>query len=139
MVTAGVNLGEAFQRFETLEFVGRTIIKGRQLGEVRFLTGRQIEVADQRPTMLVEFQREEPSEFQRRSCAGGFASSYAEPIASGSLSARKALFQFAWMNRSFLITPFQVDRGMLDPRGSGPDQERQMRGGENTEPGHRQP
>jgi len=72
VVTGGINLGDAFQKFETLEFVGRTIIKGRQLGEVRFLTPEQIELANTRATMLLEFKRQPPSsiekELRRRLC-----------------------------------------------------------------------
>src|SRR5579863_5448102 len=58
VVTGGINLGDAFQKFETLEFVGRTIIKGRQLGDIRFLTQEQIDLADMRPTTLPAFKRQ---------------------------------------------------------------------------------
>src|SRR3954447_25538504 len=44
-VTGGADLGEAFRRFETLEFTGKTIIKARMLGDVRFLTGSEIAIA----------------------------------------------------------------------------------------------
>jgi L-fuculose-phosphate aldolase len=115
VVTAGVNLGEAFQRFETLEFVGRTIIKGRQLGEVRFLTAKQIALANQRSPLLGEFLREKPSshekELRRRLC-DFVRRAYRQRLfisTQGSFSVRLD-------DASFLITPYQVDRGMLDPR-----------------------
>jgi L-fuculose-phosphate aldolase len=114
VVTCGANLGEAFKRFETLEFVGRIIIKGRQLGEVKFLTPEEIELSNSRPTMLLEFEREDPTsqekELRRRLCE--FARrAYRQRLfisTQGSFSVRLD-------TSSFLITPFQVDRGMLDP------------------------
>ncbi len=115
VVTAGVNLGEAFQRFETLEFVGRTIIKGRQLGEVRFLTVEQIEVANQRPTMLPEFLREDPSsqekELRRRLCEF-VRRAYRQRL----FISTQGTFSVRLDESSFLITPYQVDRGTLDPQ-----------------------
>jgi L-fuculose-phosphate aldolase len=115
VVTAGVNLGEAFQRFETLEFVGRTIIKGRQLGAVRFLTAQEIAVADQRPTMLLEFPREDPSsqekELRRRLCEFVHRA-YRQRL----FISTQGTFSVRLDASSFLITPYQVDRGMLDPQ-----------------------
>ena len=115
VVTAGVNLGEAFQRFETLEFVGKTIIKGRQLGEVRFLTAQEIEVANQCPTMLLEFPREDPSsqekDLRRRLCEF-VRRAYRQRL----FISTQGTFSVRLDESSFLITPFQVDRGMLDPQ-----------------------
>lgn len=113
VVTGGTNLGDAFQKFETLEFVGRTIIKGRQLGEVRFLTPEQIELANTRAT-VPEFQREEPTSQEkelRRSLCEFVRRAYRQRLfisTQGSFSVRLDA-------ASFLITPYQVDRGTLDP------------------------
>src|SRR5215470_3098999 len=41
-VTGGPSLQDAFRRFETLEFTAKTIIKARQLGEIRYLTDEEI-------------------------------------------------------------------------------------------------
>jgi L-fuculose-phosphate aldolase len=115
VVTAGVNLGEAFQRFETLEFVGRTIIKARQLGEVRFLTDPQIEIANQRPTRLMDFPREDPSsqekDLRRRLCEF-VRRAYRQRL----FISTQGTFSVRLDASSFLITPYQVDRGMLDPQ-----------------------
>jgi L-fuculose-phosphate aldolase len=115
VVTAGVNLGEAFQRFETLEFVGRTIIKARQLGDVRFLTDPQIEIATQRPTLLREFPREDPSsqekDLRRRLCEF-VRRAYRQRL----FISTQGTFSVRLDDSSFLITPYQVDRGMLDPQ-----------------------
>src|SRR5437899_1637778 len=44
-VTAGANLREAFDRFEALEFTGKTIIKARALGDVRYLSAEELAAA----------------------------------------------------------------------------------------------
>src|SRR5215472_2686755 len=52
VVTAGADLQQAFHRFETLEFVAKTIIKAHLLGgEVHLLTDEEIEREHQRPGM----------------------------------------------------------------------------------------
>ncbi len=114
VVTGGISLGDAFQKFETLEFVGRTIIKGRQLGEVRFLTPQEIELANRRTSVRGEFDRQAPSsrekELRRRLCEFVHRA-YRQRLfisTQGSFSTRVD-------ESSFLITPFQVDRGTLDP------------------------
>ena len=45
VVVGGESLPHAFQRFEAFEFAAKTIIKGRQLGAVRYLTDQQLEQA----------------------------------------------------------------------------------------------
>ncbi len=113
VVTGGISLGDAFQKFETLEFVGRTIIKGRQLGEVRFLTPQEIELANRRPTVYGVFERQAPSspekDLRRRLCEF-VRRAYRQRLfisTQGSFSTRLD-------ESSFLITPYQVDRGTLD-------------------------
>jgi len=113
VVTAGENLREAFHRFETLEFSGKTIIEARRLGNIRYLTDEEIELAAQRarglpelespaPTSLEEELRQRLCEFVRRAYHQRLFIS-----TQGSFSVRLDEF-------SFLITPFQVDRGLLD-------------------------
>jgi L-fuculose-phosphate aldolase len=111
-VTGGADLREASQRFETLEFAAKTIIKARQIGEVRYLTDEEIETAEQRLTLLQEFKREAPSsvenELRRRLCEF-VRRAYLQRLfisTQGSFSVRLD-------ETSFLITPYQVDRGML--------------------------
>jgi L-fuculose-phosphate aldolase len=114
VITGGISLGDAFQKFETLEFVGRTIIKGNQLGDVRFLTQEQINLAESRPITLGEFKRHAPDSLEkelRRKLCDFVHRAYRQRLfisTQGSFSARLD-------DSSFLITPFQVDRGTLDP------------------------
>lgn len=115
VVTTGSSLQEAFDRFETLEFTGKTIIKARRLGEVRYLSDAEIGLAAQRPASLPELHRESPSaleqELRTRLC-GFVRRAYRQRLfisTQGSFSVRLS-------GSSLLITPVQVDRGMLDPQ-----------------------
>src|SRR5438270_13877290 len=55
VVGSGKDLAEAFQRFETLEFTAKTIIKASLLGPVRYLSPGQLELAQGARTQLPEF------------------------------------------------------------------------------------
>ncbi len=61
VVVGGEDLASAFQRFETLEFTARTILRARQLGEVRYLTDAQIEHAWKSTNSLPECAPRPPS------------------------------------------------------------------------------
>lgn len=105
-------LTRAFERFEAFEFAGKTLIKARQLGAVRFLDDHQLKLAAERsvdfdsyhPSTATEIERElrrQLCEFVRRGCRQRLLIS-----TEGSFSAR--------LNKnSFLITPTQHDRERL--------------------------
>jgi L-fuculose-phosphate aldolase len=112
-VTAGTDLREAFDRFEALEFTAKTIIKGRTLGEVRYLSERQIAAAHQpspewdgfahaSPTTKEKELRATLAEFVRRAYRQRLFIS-----TQGSFSVRLD-------GDTFLITPYHEDRGTLD-------------------------
>src|SRR5436190_15950739 len=56
VVIGGNDLQEAFERFETLEFTAKTIIKAGMLGPVRYLTAGQLELFQARREPLPEFE-----------------------------------------------------------------------------------
>jgi len=112
VVTAGATFQEAFRRFETLEFTAKTIIKAKLLGgEIRFLSGEQIGMEQQRALNLEEFEPWYPSshENELRSRLSEFVRrAYRQRLfisTQGSYSVRVD-------GSAFLITPYQVDRGM---------------------------
>jgi L-fuculose-phosphate aldolase len=113
VVTAGRDLQEAFRRFETLEFVAKTLIKAQLLGgEVRLLTDDQLALERQRAGPLDEFTPPQPSshenEVRRRLCEF-VRRAYRQRLfisTQGSFSARVD-------SRSFAITPYEVDRATL--------------------------
>ncbi|MCO8121292.1 class II aldolase/adducin family protein [Stieleria sp. TO1_6] len=114
VVVGGESLASAFERFEAFEFVGKTLIKAKQLGEVRVLDDQQLQQAAQRG---VDFQSYDPGvasageqelrrqlcDFVRRGCRQRLLIS-----TEGSFSARVD-------SETFLITPTQRDRELLAP------------------------
>lgn len=113
VVVGGESLPHAFQRFEAFEFAAKTIIKGSQLGAVRYLTEEQLEQAHTRSVALESFEagvassdemelRRQLCEFIRRGCRQRLLIS-----TEGSFSARLD-------NDSFVITPTQQDREKLN-------------------------
>ena len=113
VVTAGADFQQAFRRFETFEFTGKTIIKARLLGhDVRYLSDGEIALARNRGSDLPEFPHEPPSsaekELRARLCEF-VRRAYRQRLfisTQGSFSARLDA-------DSFLITPQNVDRGTL--------------------------
>jgi L-fuculose-phosphate aldolase len=113
VVTGGATLGEAFERFETLEFCAKTVIKASQLGTVRYLN----EADSERPRPLVTagaltHQGPPPSDEKelRRQLAEFVRRSYRQRLmisTQGAFSARVD-------EDSFLITPHRVDRSTLE-------------------------
>lgn len=113
VVVGGESLAEAFQRFEAFEFAAKTIIKGRRLGAIRYLTQEQLNQAHQRSVAIKSFQpppaagnekelRRQLCEFIKRGCRQRLLIS-----TEGSFSARVA-------EDAFLITPTQQDRETLN-------------------------
>jgi L-fuculose-phosphate aldolase len=113
VVTGGDCLQEAFHRFETLEFTAKTLIKARHLGDARYLTAAEIELPRHRATGFTEFAREGMSSEEkelRHSLSEFVRRAYRQRLfisTQGSYSARLD-------ERSFLITPYRVDRGTLE-------------------------
>ncbi len=118
IVVGGINMADAFQRFETLEFCARTILKGKRLGEPRYLSDHQIETFENQRSVrqidMVEMdsvsypsdEREKRTEIctiiQRACRQGLMISSY------GTVSRR-------WRKNDFLITPTNVQRWDIQP------------------------
>lgn len=112
VVVGGETLAEAYQRFETLEFAAKTIIKARWLGEVRFLSDEQLALAERRRVDLqaVEFPIATCQERElRRQLCEFVQRGYRQRLlisTEGSFSARVE-------DETFLITPSQRDRSSL--------------------------
>ena len=113
VVTAGETFQDAFRRFETLEFTGKTIIKGQLLGTVRYLSEEQIALPLRRVVSYEPFEPAKPSSIEKelRTALCEFSRrAYRQRLfisTQGSYSARVD-------SSSFLITPYHADRGTLD-------------------------
>lgn len=113
VVIGGATLREAFERFETLEFCAKTVVKAGLLGPVRYLDDEQagrwgpppasppLERAGAVPSAEKELRRQ-LCEFVRRSYQQRLMIS-----TQGAFSARVDA-------TSFLITPHRVDRSTLE-------------------------
>ena len=115
VVVGGVDFQEAFERFETLEFTAKTVIKAKLLGPVRYLTPEQLALSGRPRETLPEFEpglastaekelRREVCEFVRRGCRQRLMTS-----TKGSFSARLD-------GDSFVITSYRVDRHTVDAK-----------------------
>ncbi len=115
VVTGGVSLQDAFHRFETLEFAGKTVIKASILGDVRYLDDEALDLPETLVAEVPMFDRAAPtsSEKEARQKLCEFVHrAYRQRLfisTQGSFSARLD-------ETSFLVTPYRVDRGSLEPR-----------------------
>lgn len=109
VVVGDATLQGAFERFETLEFTAKTIIKGRMLGEVRYLTEEQLNLSHQAAGLLPEFvppRATSPEKDLRRQLCAFLHRGYRNRLmisTEGSFSTRLDA-------DSFVITPRQLDR-----------------------------
>jgi len=112
VVTAGENLQQAFRRFETFEFTGKTIIKARLLGrEVRYLSDAEIELGA-RPRGVASFLRREPSSAEKE-LRGNLRQFVHRAYRQRLFISTQGSFSARLDGNSFLITPSQVDRERL--------------------------
>ena len=114
VVLCGEDIGDAYQRFETLELCARTIINARTLGEPVFLTEEQLQFHESefsgnyRHFMNVQYPSDERAirtemvRMVRRACDQRLMSS-----SYGTVSVR-------WRGDDFLITPNGVQRWDID-------------------------
>ncbi|MGO8675645.1 MAG: class II aldolase/adducin family protein [Limisphaerales bacterium] len=113
VVVGGETLQQAFQRFETLEFTAKTIIKARTLGKVNYLSRDQTELPRRNFTPLPAFDHgpvESRERELRRQLCDFVRRGYQQRLlisTEGSFSARVDA-------ESFLITPYRVDRNTVD-------------------------
>jgi L-fuculose-phosphate aldolase len=109
-VVGGSNMSDAYQRFETLEFTARTILHGKAIGEVKYLTDTDFSnYIKHEPELLQEMdvisyppdegsKRIEIWNIVQRACNQGLMiSSY------GTVSMR-------WHDNDFIITPSRMSR-----------------------------
>jgi L-fuculose-phosphate aldolase len=113
VVSGGESLLAAFERFETLDFCARTLIRARTVGEVCSLSDEEIELSRQRGKKLPRFNPKVHTTAEltlRKKIVDVVHRAYDQRLMTsteGTVSARVD-------DESFLITPFGVDRKYLD-------------------------
>jgi L-fuculose-phosphate aldolase len=129
VVIGGTDLAEAFQRFETLEFTAKTIIKANQLGKIQYLSADQLalsERAHQEPPEEIPAPPTTMEKELRRDLCDFIHRGYRQRLLTstgGSFSARLDA-------DSFLISARGVDRHGISP------EEITLVHGWHREPGH---
>lgn len=114
VVTAGATFQDAFRRFETLEFTAKTIIKANLLGGgVRFLSDEQIDLEHQRALPLDEFEPWYPSS-QENELRGRLSEFVRRAYRQRLFISTQGSYSAKVDDSAFLITPYQVDRGVVD-------------------------
>jgi L-fuculose-phosphate aldolase len=113
VVTGGTTLHEAFERFETLEFTAKTIIKATTLGEVHYLSDEQANDAG-RPASTPGATRSGPATSEekelRRQLCEFVRRSYQQRL----MISTEGAFSARLDDDSFLITPHRRDRHALE-------------------------
>ncbi len=128
VVTGGARLQEAFERFETLEFTAKTVIKASILGTVRYLDAADAERPRRPVADVPAFARTGPvasreKELRRQLCEF-VRRSYQQRL----MISTEGAFSARLDGDSFLITPHRVDRSALDEadivlvRGGAPEE-----------------
>ncbi len=114
VVTTGSDLTEAFERFETFEFVGKTIIKARLLGrEIRNLSSGDLATARHELAVPGSLPPEAPGtrEKELRTTLQEFVRrGYRQRL----FISTHGTFSTRIDDSSFVITPHQKDRGALE-------------------------
>lgn len=113
IVSSGKNLFEAFQRFETLDFCARIIIKGSTLGKIQTLSRDQLDLSKQNKNKLNEFVPEihtsKEKELRNIICIM-IQRSYKQQL----ITSTEGTFSCRINENSFVITPYGKDRKYLE-------------------------
>lgn len=115
VVVAGASFQQAFRRFETLEFTGKTIIKGSLLGKVNYLTDDEVEWPKRRPTTFDEFEPGDatsPERELRRKLCEFIRRAYRQRL----FISTQGSFSLRLDDSSFLTTPVHEDRATVEPQ-----------------------
>jgi L-fuculose-phosphate aldolase len=114
VVVAGVDFEDAFRRFETLEFVAKTIVKARALGDVRYLTDGQLRCGGHECCDPPEFDpgpATSQEQALRRELCGFIRRGYHQRL----LTANAGSFSVRVGDDSFVISTRLVDRATITP------------------------
>lgn len=112
----GVNLQDAFQRFESLEVCAKSLIKANMIGEPQILSEEQIKMQEESYFKLEAFEYDTDmmciKEKELRCELAKFVlRGYRQRLLSGAAGTFSARID----EDSFLITPYPLDRHMIGP------------------------
>lgn len=114
VVVAGRDFADAFRRFETLEFVAKTVVKARALGEIAYLTESQLAIGSREDEEQEEFTPGPATSHERalrRDLCDFIRRGYHQRL----LTANAGSFSVRVDEDSFLISTRLVDRATISP------------------------
>ena len=114
VAVGGHGLQNAFERFETLEFSAKTIIKAGLLGKVRYLSTEQLEWARHHGAPLPSFEPG-PATSLEKELRGQLCNFVRRGYHQRLMISTQGSFSARLDERSFLITPSSSDRHSLEP------------------------
>ncbi len=112
VVTGGTDLQNAFERFETLEFTAKTVIKAGILGPVRYLTNRQLQQPSQVQPCARQFSPA-PASSREKELRKGICEFVHRAYQQRLMISTEGAFSARLDRDSFLITPHRVDRSAV--------------------------
>ncbi len=114
VVVGGVDFSDAFRRFETLEFVAKTVVKARALGDVRYLTDEQLTIGGHAGAEPGEFDPG-PAGSRERALRRELCDFIRRGYHQRLLTANAGSFSVRVDDSSFLISTRLVDRATIAP------------------------
>lgn len=114
VVVGGRDFPDAFRRFETLEFVAKTVVKARALGEVRYLDDTQLAIAAKPGPEAGEYvpgAADSTERALRRELCDFIRRGYHQRL----LTANAGSFSARTGDDAFLINTQLVDRATISP------------------------
>jgi L-fuculose-phosphate aldolase len=114
VVVAGRDFADAFRRFETLEFVAKTVVKARALGEIAYLTESQLAIGSREDANQEEFTPG-PATSHERSLRRELCDFIRRGYHQRLLTANAGSFSVRVDEASFLISTQLVDRATISP------------------------
>lgn len=113
IVIGGADLQEAFQRFETLEFTAKTIIKAGLLGPIRYLTPEQIALSQAPRPSLAEFEPG-PASTREKALRQEICAFVQRGYRQRLMTSTEGSFSARLDHDSFLVTSYRIDRQTVD-------------------------
>ncbi len=112
VVIGGATLQEAFERFETLEFTAKIIVKSRMIGQPNFLTENQLKLAE---TVGIDMEPFNPGDAscEERALRGEIVNFVQRGYRQRLMTSTKGSFSARLSDDSFLITSYNIDRRNL--------------------------
>jgi len=114
-VVAGMNLQDAFERFETFEFVARILINAKMIGTPHYLEDEQIRAFEARYDETLEETESVTYPADEREIRAGVCRIVRRACNQGLMISTYGTVSCRWRGEDFLITPRNFSRWDIQP------------------------